>query len=247
VIRFSGKNVIVTGASRGLGRAVAVAFAEEGARVGIGFRRGEAEARKTLHAIESLGGSGVLLPFDVRDRKGVEASFALFAAGERIDVLVNNAATLRDEFAVFLPSAEWDEIVATNLNGTFYCCQAAIKYMLPQRSGAIVNVSSIAGIRASPGQANYAASKGGVSALTVTLAAELAPRGVRVNSVVPGMLNVGMGRRVDRRTADRIRERLPLGRLGEAEEVARAILFLASEDASYVIGHSLVVDGGLSL
>lgn len=245
--RFEQSSVLVTGASQGLGRAIAEAFAAEGARVGIGFRTHEAEAKKSLELVEAAGGRGVLLQFDLRDAASVEAAVANFAADGGLDVLVNNAAVLRDQFAMFLSPAEWDDVIAVNLNGTFYCCRSAMRAMLPRRRGAIVNVSSIAATRASPGQANYASSKGGVQALTATLGAELAPRGVRVNAVVPGMIDVGMGRRLDRRVAEKARAAVPLGRFGEAREVALVVLFLASDDARYIVGQSIVVDGGLTL
>ena len=246
--RFENKSVIVTGASRGLGRAIAEAFGREGARVGIGYRSHDAEAQASLAHVEAAGGTGMLLKFDVRDLAAVEAAFDAFVGAETaLDVLVNNAAVLRDQFAAFLSPAEWDEVIAVNLNGTFYCCRHAVRAMLPKRRGAIVNVASIAAVRARPGQSNYAASKGGVVSLTRTLGAELAPRGVRVNAVVPGVVNSGMGRRLDRRVADEVRTAVPLARFGEPEEVAAAVLFLASDDASYIVGQSLVVDGGLSL
>lgn len=245
--RFDNRNVLVTGASQGLGRAIVEAFGREGAHVGIGYRSHESDARESLERVKAAGGSGVLLNFDVRDVAAVEAAFATFSAHGGLDVLVNSAAVLRDQFAAFLSPAEWDEVIAVNLNGTFYCCRNAIRAMLPRRRGAIVNVSSIAGGRASPGQANYAASKGAVESLTATLGAELAPRGIRVNAVVPGLLDTGMGRRLDRRVAERARASIPLARFGEAAEVAAVVLFLASDEASYVVGQSIVVDGGLSL
>jgi 3-oxoacyl-[acyl-carrier protein] reductase len=245
--RFAGRQVLVTGASRGLGRAVAEAFAHEGARVGIGYHAHQTEARDTLESIERAGGSAVLLGFDVRNAGAVEEAFARFTDGGRLDVLVNSAATVCDAWAIFISPSEWEEVVEVNLTGTFNCCKAAARYMLKQRSGAIVNVGSVAGLRATPGQASYSASKGGVAALTSTLAAELAPRGVRVNCVEPGMLNVGMGQRVNHERAKAIRSRVPLGRFGEGSEAASAVLFLASDEASYIVGHRLVVDGGLSL
>jgi 3-oxoacyl-[acyl-carrier protein] reductase len=245
--RFVDRAVLVTGASRGVGRAVAEAFAGEGARIGIGYQAREAEARGVLESIQSQGGSAVLLPFDVRDASAVEAAFARFTDGGRLDILVNSAATVRDDWTLFLQPSEWEEVVDVNLTGTFNCCQAAIRHMLPQRAGVIINVGSIAGMRASAGQASYAASKGGIDALTLALAAELAPRGVRVNAVTPGMLRVGMGQRLDHDRAREVRSRIPLGRFGEGREVAEAVLFLASDAASYIVGHRLVVDGGLSI
>ena len=245
--RFAGRGVLVTGASRGLGRAIAVAFGREGARVGIGFRSRAADAEQTLAAVVEAGGTGVLLPFDVRDHQGVDAAVRGFAERDGLDVLVNNAAVVHDQFFALMGQEQWDEVIATNLTGTYHCCRAAVPLLLARRRGAIVNVASVAGLRASPGQANYAAAKGGVVALTATLAAELAPRGIRVNAVVPGLLTTGMGARLDRRVAEQRRAAIALGRFGEGDEVAHAVLFLASDDASYVVGQCLVVDGGLSL
>jgi len=247
VSRFAGRGVLVTGASRGLGRAIAVAFGREGARVGIGFRSRAADAEQTLAAVVEAGGTGVLLPFDVRDHQGVDAAVRGFAERDGLDVLVNNAAVVHDQFFALMGQEQWDEVIATNLTGTYHCCRAAVPLLLARRRGAIVNVASVAGLRASPGQANYAAAKGGVVALTATLAAELAPRGIRVNAVVPGLLTTGMGARLDRRVAEQRRAAIALGRFGEGDEVAHAVLFLASDDASYVVGQCLVVDGGLSL
>ena len=245
--RFAGKGVLVTGASRGLGQVVAEAFAREGAHVGIGYRSHADQARETLARVEAAGGTGALLPFDVRDHAAVDAAISSFAGATHLDVLVNSAAAVHDGWVTTLTANEWQQVVDVNLTGTFNCCRVATRHMLVQRSGAIVNVASIAGFRASPGQASYAASKGGVIALTTTLAAELARRGVRVNAVVPGLLDTGMGRRLNRQIADQRRDLVPLGRFGSGAEVARAVLFLASDDASYVVGQSLVVDGGLSL
>jgi 3-oxoacyl-[acyl-carrier protein] reductase len=245
--RFSDKSVLVTGASRGLGRAVAEAFAREGARVGIGYRARTEEAKGTLALVEAAGGQGTLLQFDVRDPQAVGRAVEAFSRDAGPDVLVNNAALVRDRYFAMMSFDDWESVVSVNLHGIYHCCRAVLPGMMARRRGAIVNVASVAGLRASPGQTNYAGSKGGVLAITSTLAAEVASYGVRVNAVVPGLLTTGMGARLDRRVAERRRATTPLGRFGEPEEVARVVLFLASDESSYVVGQSVVVDGGMSL
>lgn len=244
--RFAGRGVLVTGASRGLGRAIALAFAAEGARVGVGYRTRRADAERVAVEAVAAGGAAVPIAMDVRDAAAVRDGVARFAGEGGLHVLVNNAAVVRDQLFPMLGAPDWQEVLAVNLTGTYTASHAALPFLLRTR-GAIVNVASVAGMRASPGQANYAAAKGGVLAMTTTLAAELAPRGVRVNAVVPGLLATGMGERLDHRVVEQRRTAIPLGRLGTGEEVARAVLFLASDDAAYVVGQQLVVDGGLSL
>jgi len=248
VVPVDGSTVLVTGASRGLGRAIALEFAAGGAFVFLNYRQREQEAAEALEALQRSGGQGALLPFDVGERSAVDdAVERALEQRPRIDVLVNNAAVTRDNLSPFLTAEDWDDVLRTNLSGVFNCCKAVIGPMMAQRSGAIVNIGSVAGLHASPGQLNYAASKGGVMAFTRTLAAELAPRGVRVNAVVPGLLSTGMAARLDHRHLKRRQEQIPLGRLGAAEEVARVVRFVASDAASYLVGQALVVDGGLTL
>ena len=245
--RFAEKTVLVTGGSRGLGRAMATAFAAEGACCVIGYLAREKDAAETLSQVRAKGGDGRALAFDVRDRAAVDAAVdSIVRERGRIDVLVNNAGVARDELFPLMEQESWDEVIATNLGGLFHCARAVVRPMLAAGKGAIVNVGAVSAMRASPGQVNYAASKGGLVAFTRALGAELAPRGVRVNAVIPGAIASGLAARMDRRIAERIRANIPAGRFGTAEEVARAVLFLASEEASYIVGHALVVDGGLS-
>lgn len=246
--RFEGARVLVTGASRGLGRAIAVAFAREGAFVWLHYQGRADQAAVTLEQVQSAGGSGEVLRFDLRDKAQTEEGMRKVLAGGRpLDVLVNNAAILNDAPAALLSSEDFDEVLAVNLSGMFTCSRLAARSMLGRGKGAIVNVASVAALRASPGQAAYSASKAGVLALTRTLAVELGPKGVRVNAVVPGLFDEGMGAKLDRRVRERMLEATPAGRPGRASELCEAVLFLASDQASYVLGHALVVDGGLSL
>jgi 3-oxoacyl-[acyl-carrier protein] reductase len=244
--RFEGKTALVTGGSRGLGRAIAQQLAGEGARVYAGFLRRADAADETARGAPE-GGSISPLAFDVTDAAACEAAVArIVGEAGRLDVVVHAAGLVRDSLFALSSPEDWDEPVRVNLGGALRVARAAVRAMLTG-GGAIVFVGSVAGLRASPGQAGYAASKGGIAALTTTLGAELAPRGIRVNAVVPGLIAAGMAARLDRRIVDKQLARIPLGRLGQAAEVAACALFLASPAASYVIGQSLVVDGGLSV
>lgn len=240
--------MLVTGASRGLGRRIAVAFAAAGAFVGIGYHRFERGASQTLHAIQDNGGRGALFKADVRDSSEVDRAVkALVKEGGAIDVLVNNAGILDDRPFALMSADSWSSVVDTNLGGVFNCSRAVVRGMMSRRAGSIVNIGSVAAMVGSRGQANYAAAKGGVVALTRAMARELGPYGIRVNAMVPGFLDVGMARRMDRRVADEARSRIPLGRFGAPRDAVEAVFFLASDRASYVTGQQLVVDGGLSL
>lgn len=246
--RFAGARALITGASRGLGRAIALAFGAEGAHVWVGHTVRVDDAEAVAREIRDGGGSAAPLRFDVTDDAAVQAAITA-ALDERgaIDVLVHAAGVVRDGMFALSDAADWDEPVRVNLGGALRVTRAVVRPMMAAARGAIVHIASVAGMRASPGQVGYAASKGGLVAATRTLAAELAPRGIRVNAIVPGLCAAGMAQRLDRRlVAERV-ARIPVGRLGTAEEIASVALFLASDAASYVVGQAIVVDGGLSL
>ncbi|MEO8844796.1 MAG: SDR family NAD(P)-dependent oxidoreductase [Kofleriaceae bacterium] len=242
------RRVLVTGGSRGLGQAIAIAFAGDGAHVWVGHARNTKAAEATVETIRAAGGSAAPLAFDVTDSTAVEAAIAA-AVAERggIDVLVHAAGIARDSLFVLSEPDDWDEPIRVNLGGALRTTRAVVRPMLSAGKGTIVLVGSVAGGHASPGQAGYSASKGGLEALGRTLAAELAPRGIRVNVLVPGLCAAGMAQRLDRRILQDRVARIPVGRLGRADEIASVALFLASDAASYVVGQSIVVDGGLTL
>jgi 3-oxoacyl-[acyl-carrier protein] reductase len=240
------KTVIVTGASRGLGACFAKAFSAKGASVFINFRMKKRDAQKVLDAIGNMGGEASLLPFDVRDKKAVEKAIAsILKKRESIDILVNNAAILSDNYFPLMDDDQWGNVVETNVHSVYNCCQGVLSSMISCKKGVIINIASIAGIHASPGQANYAASKGAIISLSKTLAVELAPNNIRVNTVVPGIIDSGMTKRTNRNIIETKREQIPMKRFGDPEEVASAVLYLASDMASYITGQTLVIDGGL--
>jgi 3-oxoacyl-[acyl-carrier protein] reductase len=244
---FNDKTVLVTGGSQGLGRDIAMAFAAAGAFVFTGYRSHDEEAKAAVKLMKDRGGDGAALKIDVRDASGVEGAInEVLATRKRIDILVNNAGIARDTFFPLMGTEDFDEVVAANLGGTFRCCRAVVRPMMAQKSGVIVNVSSVSGVYAIPGQANYAASKAGIVGFTKVIAAELAPRGIRVNAVLPGLLSTGMAVRMEPRMVEKRKAAIALGRYGTGDEVAQVVLFLASDAASYVVGQAIIVDGGLS-
>lgn len=244
--RLKGKVALVTGASRGIGRAIALRLAQEGASVAVNFRSQPAAAEEVVQAIVTAGAQAVALPADVgqaeQARQLVEAAQRHFG---RLDILVNNAGVVRDNLLLTMDDEEWRTVLATNLDSCFYCCRAAARFMLRQRWGRIINISSAAGEKPNRGQVNYAASKGGINALTRGLAAELAPKNITVNAVAPGMIETEMSREVRELAGDRILPFIMLNRYGRPEDIAAAVAFLASPDADYITGEILRVDGGL--
>ena len=241
--RFAEQRVLVTGASRGLGRDIALRFASEGASLFVGYRNRRQEAEDCAAQCVALGAEATPIALDLADAVSVRAAISGLPA---LDVLVNNAATVRDQFFFLQSDADDAEVVAINLGGTMACIRAALPGMMRSAKGAVVNVASVAAIHGSPGQASYSASKGGIIALTRTLARELSGRGIRVNAVAPGIFDAGMAQRMDRRVREARLALLPMGRAGRSEELASVVAFLASDEASYITGQTIAVDGGMT-
>ena len=246
-MRFTNQIVLITGASRGIGRAIATAFAAEGADVVVTARTREALA-ETAAAIEAHGRRCLPLAMDVSDSAAVDAGIreALAAFG-KIDVCVNNAGITKDMLLIRMTDAEWDDVMDTNLKGTFLVTRAVARPMMRQRKGAIVNISSIIGLLGNAGQCNYSASKAGQVALTKSTAKELASRGIRVNAIAPGFIETGMTDALPEEMKKAMLDTIPLKRFGTAEDIAKAVLFLASEEAAYVTGQTLSVNGGMAM
>lgn len=237
------KIALVTGASRGIGRAVAVALAADDCHVLINYRRGQPEAEATLAAIQRAGGSGELCPFDVADATACGQAVArMLETHQRIDVLVNNAGIRNDALMVFMSAEQWSPVIATNLHSFFNVTQPVVKQMALQRRGRIVTIASTAGQTGVAGQTNYAASKAGVIGASKALACEVARRGVTVNVLAPGFIETEMTATVPR---EQLLAQIPAGRFGKPEEVAAAAVFLCSSAASYITGAVLNVNGGV--
>jgi 3-oxoacyl-[acyl-carrier protein] reductase len=238
---------LVTGASRGIGRAVAVALARAGHPVGVNYMSRSDEAKETLALVEDAGGEGVCVQADVGDPAEVQRGFAeVEDALGPVAVLVNNAGVRDDGLALGMSDESWEQVVKVNLSGTFYCCRRALRSMLRARWGRIVNVSSIAGLRGSPGQTNYSAAKAGVIGFTKTLAKEVAVKGITVNAVAPGLVATELTLDLPGKRFDEMVDEIPLRRAGTPEDIANTVRFLCSDEAAYVTGGVFVTDGGLT-
>ena len=243
-----GRVAVVTGGGRGIGRAVALRLANEGANVAISYRSNDSTAEEVAQEIRAAGTLCEIFKGDVASPEDVDALFSgVRDSFGQIDILVNNAGLTRDNLMMRMRESEFDEVLRTNLKGTYLCTRAALRPMIRARWGRIINVSSVVGLVGNAGQANYAASKAGIIGFTKSVAREVAQRGITANVVAPGYVETELTRSLPDDVKDQIRGQVPAGRFGEAEEVAEAIAFLAGEGAGYVTGQTLAVDGGMTM
>ena len=243
---LDGKCALVTGASRGIGRAVALKLASEVAKVALNFAGNEAAANAVRQEIEAAGGEAILVKADVSDEAAVQDMVQKTAdAFGRIDILVNNAGITRDGLLARMKEEDWDAVLSTNLKGVFLTTKAAAKLMMKQRAGRIVNMASVVGVTGNAGQANYSAAKAGVIGFTKTIARELASRGITANAVAPGFIDTDMTSALSDKAKEAALAGIPLGRMGQPDDIAAAVLFLVSDQASYITGQVLNVDGGM--
>ena len=237
---------LVTGAGRGIGRAIALKLAEHGASVVINDIEGSSGPAEVVEEIVSRGGQATAILADISAPDEVSRLFesAVSALGG-LDILVNNAGITRDGLLMRMSDADWDQVLAINLKGAFLCSRAALRHMVRQRWGRIINIASVVGLMGNPGQANYAAAKAGLVALTKTIAREVASRGITANAIAPGFIDTEMTQRLPEEYKRQILGQIPLGCFGSPEDVANSVAFLASEEARYITGHVLHVDGGM--
>ncbi len=244
MFNLTGKIAIVTGASRGIGKSIAVLLASNGATV-VAVAR-EEHASETVAEITTAGGHAEIASLDVTQASEIEALVATTVKRHgSIDILINNAGIARDQLALRMKHSDWDTVIATNLTASFLCSQMVLKPMIRKRNGRIVNISSVVGQMGNTGQVNYAASKAGLIGLTKSLAREVASRNITVNAVAPGLIDTNMSKDILGKTHDRWKEQIPLGRMGTTTEVATAVCFLVSDEASYITGQVLAVNGGM--
>ena len=243
---LSGKVALVTGASRGIGRAIALRLAQDGAKVAVNFSSNIAKAEEVKSAIEASGGEAMLVQGDVSNFATVtELVKQVVDAWGRLDILVNNAGITRDNLLLKMSEDDFDKVIATNLKGVFNCTKAVTKLMMKQRGGRIVNMSSVVGLKGNISQTNYAAAKAGIIGFTKSAARELASRGVTVNAVAPGLIDTDMTAALSEKVKEVMLQEIPAGRMGTPEDVANAVAFLVSDQAAYITGQILSVDGGM--
>ena len=245
-MQIEGKIAFVTGASRGIGRAIALTLAEAGADVVVNYAGNAAAAEEVAAEIRKMGRRALILQGDVSQTEAAASMLdAVVAEFGRCDILVNNAGITRDGLLMRMKEEDWDAVLNTNLKGVFNCTKAALKYMMKQRAGKIVNIASVVGIMGNAGQANYAAAKAGCIGFTKSVAKEVASRGITVNAVAPGLIATDMTSVLPDKVIEEMSAGIPLKRAGQAVDVAKAVLFLVSDDAAYITGQTLNVDGGM--
>ena len=245
-VDLSGQTALVTGASRGIGKAIALALGQAGAKVAC-IARNEEKLRETADAIASAGGTAVVYACDVTDSAAVQKVVeAVVEDWDQLDIVVNNAGITRDTLIPRMSDEDWDDVISTNLRSVFLFTRAASLVMMRRRSGRIINISSVSGIMGNPGQSNYSASKAGIIGLTRSVARELASRKVTVNAICPGFIATEMTDALGPVVQDEVKKRIPARRLGESNEIADAVLYLASNSAAYLTGQILTLDGGLT-
>jgi len=243
---LSGKVALVTGASRGIGKAIAISLGELGAEIIVNYSASDASAEEVVKSINEKGGSSYKLKFDVSDEESVnKAVNQIIRDSGKIDILINNAGITRDGLLMRMKASQWDEVLNTNLKGVFLCTKNVSKFMIKQRSGKIINITSIVGLIGNPGQANYSASKAGVIGFTKTCAKEFASRGIKVNAIAPGFIETEMTENLN---TDDLLKMIPLGKLGSTDQIASLVNFLVSSDASeYITGQTISIDGGMNM
>lgn len=238
--------VVVTGGSRGIGRAIGLRMADAGTKIYLNYSSDSQDAEEATRLIEDAGGTACAIRASVASKQEVQEFFnKIVEECGRVDVLVNNAGITADGLLVRMKEDDWDRVLAINLKGAFYCMQAVAKTMMKQRSGRIINMASVVGVMGNPGQANYVASKAGLIGLTKTAAKELAPRGITVNAVAPGFIDTSMTADLPEKVKEAMLAQIPLQRIGQPEDVAEAVAFLASEGASYITGQVIHINGGM--
>jgi len=243
---LKGKNALVTGSSRGIGRAIALELAKQGANVAVNYAGNEEKAREAAEEIEQLGVKAIKIQADVANEAEVKAMIKeVVNEFGSIDILVNNAGANKDNLLMRMKEEEFDQVINTNLKGVFLCTKAAARHMMKQRAGKIVNVASIVGVSGNPGQANYVAAKAGVIGLTKTTAKEFATRNIHVNAVAPGFISTDMTNALSDEQQQGMLAMIPLEKFGQPEDVAKTVRFLVSADADYITGQTIHIDGGM--
>ena len=245
---LQGKVAVITGASRGIGKAIAVELGRQGCKIVVNYAKSAEGANETVEAIKAAGGEAIGVQADVSDTKAAAALIkAATEAFGRIDILVNNAGTTRDQLIMLMPEEDWDTVITTNLKSAFNCSKAAVKIMMRQRNGRIINITSVSGQLGNAGQTNYSASKAGLIGFTKALAREVAARNITVNAVAPGFVPTDLTNNLPEDLRNETMKLIPLARWGTADEIAYAVAFLASDQAAYITGQTLNVDGGMAM